>query len=370
MVLVGFSYGGFVVTGALEHIVDRVRHLVYLDAFVPEDGDTAAGLTMGIGRMPVEVGEEWLVPRQSASSTTPPKGSGPPLDGTPHPAAVSPSQFASFNHWNAFAFDRTYIKATLDPLTDLGASAFVRAADHARRSPEWRYCEIETTHMVPHNRPKELAAILLEFRPDCSERSGRVTHVGVPDCGSRVATRRGGRPKPTPQTRPMCRQRCRCRQRRGNDPLDCWMPPPSPLRLSKVRCRARTPPAQVVVARAESSCRACLSRGRGRSGNSGTRSRRAQELIRQHNEALNGSLLGFMRCLRGVTSGGRHGRADGELRSSGQPVLVDSTGRGLCSIQRVGRWTDVPLTTDCDTEEASEHRPHRLVRTIATVRVH
>ena len=35
IVLLGFSYGGFVVTGALGHIGDRVRHLVYLDAFVP-----------------------------------------------------------------------------------------------------------------------------------------------------------------------------------------------------------------------------------------------------------------------------------------------------------------------------------------------
>jgi pimeloyl-ACP methyl ester carboxylesterase len=35
IVLLGFSYGGFVVTGALEYIAERVRHLVYLDAFVP-----------------------------------------------------------------------------------------------------------------------------------------------------------------------------------------------------------------------------------------------------------------------------------------------------------------------------------------------
>ena len=35
IVLLGYSYGGAVVTGALEHIGDRVRHLVYLDAFVP-----------------------------------------------------------------------------------------------------------------------------------------------------------------------------------------------------------------------------------------------------------------------------------------------------------------------------------------------
>ena len=40
IVLMGFSYGGFVITGALEHVADRVSHLVYLDAFVPNDGDT------------------------------------------------------------------------------------------------------------------------------------------------------------------------------------------------------------------------------------------------------------------------------------------------------------------------------------------
>src|ERR1700722_18494724 len=31
IVLLGYSYGGFVVTGALPVIGDRVRHLVYLD---------------------------------------------------------------------------------------------------------------------------------------------------------------------------------------------------------------------------------------------------------------------------------------------------------------------------------------------------
>ena len=40
----GFSYGGCVVTGSLEHIAERVRHLVYLDAFVPGDGESLASL--------------------------------------------------------------------------------------------------------------------------------------------------------------------------------------------------------------------------------------------------------------------------------------------------------------------------------------
>ena len=44
IVLLGFSYGGMVVTGMLDHIGDKVRHLVYLDAFVPRDGESAVSL--------------------------------------------------------------------------------------------------------------------------------------------------------------------------------------------------------------------------------------------------------------------------------------------------------------------------------------
>lgn len=36
--LVGWSYGGMVVTGVLARIPDRIRDIVYLDAFLPEDG--------------------------------------------------------------------------------------------------------------------------------------------------------------------------------------------------------------------------------------------------------------------------------------------------------------------------------------------
>ena len=38
IVLVGFSYGGFVVTGAADRLGSRVARLVYLEAFVPSPG--------------------------------------------------------------------------------------------------------------------------------------------------------------------------------------------------------------------------------------------------------------------------------------------------------------------------------------------
>jgi pimeloyl-ACP methyl ester carboxylesterase len=45
VVLVGHSYGGLVISGAADRVTDRVRALVYLDGFLPEDGDTAWSLT-------------------------------------------------------------------------------------------------------------------------------------------------------------------------------------------------------------------------------------------------------------------------------------------------------------------------------------
>lgn len=42
LVLCGHSYGGMVVTGVADQIPERLRALVYLDAFVPDDGQSLA----------------------------------------------------------------------------------------------------------------------------------------------------------------------------------------------------------------------------------------------------------------------------------------------------------------------------------------
>ncbi|MDM0109082.1 alpha/beta hydrolase [Variovorax sp. J22R24] len=44
VILVGHSYGGMVITGVADRMSDRIRSLVYLDAFVPEHGDSLNGL--------------------------------------------------------------------------------------------------------------------------------------------------------------------------------------------------------------------------------------------------------------------------------------------------------------------------------------
>ncbi|MER6139818.1 alpha/beta hydrolase family protein [Streptomyces sparsogenes] len=42
VVLVGHSYAGLVISSAANQVPDRIAHLVYLDAMVPEHGETAA----------------------------------------------------------------------------------------------------------------------------------------------------------------------------------------------------------------------------------------------------------------------------------------------------------------------------------------
>ena len=41
VVLVGHSYAGMVVSGVIDRVPERIRHVIYLDAFIPEDGESA-----------------------------------------------------------------------------------------------------------------------------------------------------------------------------------------------------------------------------------------------------------------------------------------------------------------------------------------
>ena len=48
IVLVGHSYGGFVISGVAEVIPRKIRSIVFLDAFVPDDGDALVELVQPV----------------------------------------------------------------------------------------------------------------------------------------------------------------------------------------------------------------------------------------------------------------------------------------------------------------------------------
>ncbi len=163
IVLLGFSYGGFVVTGALEHIAARVKHLVYLDAFVPDDGDSLLHLAGRDDVEVIELGQAWLVPPPTREYDDPAEAAFADARRTPHPIDCFTEPVHLRRQLEDYPFTRTYIKATADAVDAPGAKAFWAAAEHAKSSPKWRYREIATNHMIPNNRPKELAELLLEL---------------------------------------------------------------------------------------------------------------------------------------------------------------------------------------------------------------
>jgi pimeloyl-ACP methyl ester carboxylesterase len=164
IVLVGHSYGGAVVTGAAEHIGERVRHLVYLDAFVPRDGESVWGvLGLPPGEPPAVAPGEWLVPPAPREYATPEETAWATPRRRPHPVRTFRDPVRLSRPLAEHAFGLTYVKATDDGRDVVGGRAFWDAAEHARDDPRWSYREIPTNHMVQHNAPEALVEILLSL---------------------------------------------------------------------------------------------------------------------------------------------------------------------------------------------------------------
>ena len=160
VVLVGYSYGGAVVTAALAHISDRVRELVYLDAFVPGNGETVTGLSGRERRATIAVGDEWLVPPPERDYDDPNEAAWQSSRRVPHPVRCFTESIYLAKPIEDYTFGLSYIKATDDSREAPGGAAFWDAADYAKKSDRWRYHEIGTNHMVASNRPEELAQLL------------------------------------------------------------------------------------------------------------------------------------------------------------------------------------------------------------------
>ena len=163
IVLLGFSYGGAVVTGCLEHIADRVRHLVYLDAFVPDDGQSVWALVGGSDLGPIAIGDTWLVPPPQRTYDDPAEAEFSTARRCPHPLGCFTEPVRLARPLEDFPFDLTYIRATADAPDAPGSAAFDDASRRAEASAAWRHHEIATNHMVPSNRPDELADLLLQL---------------------------------------------------------------------------------------------------------------------------------------------------------------------------------------------------------------
>jgi pimeloyl-ACP methyl ester carboxylesterase len=168
VILVGWSYGGMVITGVADRVPERLAHLVYLDAIVPEDGqseydadphgvarhaaereEAAMAGTPGFQPIPEayirarvadEIDLAWLLAKM-----------------TPHPLATF-AQPVRLRNPVAKGIPRTYIFCTEGK--EAGFQTVV-TAERIRADPGWRYWELADSHMAPVTAPHETAELLL-----------------------------------------------------------------------------------------------------------------------------------------------------------------------------------------------------------------
>ena len=155
VVLVGHSYGGMVISGVADRIPDRIRRLVYVDAVLPEDGEslmTAAGgaLLDSAGRAWIDSAKDAIVPGWVKP------GASPPTD-VPHPKRTF-TEAIELRNPAARRIPGTYIltveagKAEADD----GFAAFA----HRARSRGWTYHVLQSDHTPERSAVRELTGLL------------------------------------------------------------------------------------------------------------------------------------------------------------------------------------------------------------------
>lgn len=177
VVLVGHSYSGMVIAGAGDKMPERISHLIYLDAYVPKDGQSMGDFIgpqgMSIIREAAKaVGQGWRIPsfpveRFGITSEVDiawvkPKLVPQPIKTFEEPLRLTNSASASLR--------RTYIYLTKPAMATteefkkgLPGTVFEGFAKVAKSSKDWGYFEIETGHDAMVLEPQKLAELLMRL---------------------------------------------------------------------------------------------------------------------------------------------------------------------------------------------------------------
>ncbi|MDX3102547.1 alpha/beta fold hydrolase [Nonomuraea angiospora] len=170
VILVGHSYAGLVISSAANRVPDRVAHLVYLDAMVPEDGESAADVqpvTRALIERAVRSGGGWRVP--PLPELPPPAG----LFGVTDPADVAwlrsmlsdqpvrcLQQPVRLDNPAVNAIPRTHIHCTVGMPDGITRRAVPAMQPNGSPAQVW---ELATGHDSMITMPVELAGLLLKL---------------------------------------------------------------------------------------------------------------------------------------------------------------------------------------------------------------
>jgi pimeloyl-ACP methyl ester carboxylesterase len=158
-ILVGHSYGGMVATGVADRVPERIQHVIYLDAFVPGNGQSLFDLRGPAPRRPAtSSNEDWLVPpnpsppdtRQSDLAWLAPRR-------RPQPVKTFSQTLQLRNPTPTFP--RSYIYCTRKEPGDV----FLQFSARFKSDPAWRYFEIAASHSPNVTAPEALVKLFCEI---------------------------------------------------------------------------------------------------------------------------------------------------------------------------------------------------------------
>jgi len=159
IVLCGHSYGGMVVTGVADAVPEKIASLVYLDAFVPENGQALSDIVPANRNQPAGDGISVPPLPSSAFGVDPKKAAQREALMSPHPAACL-TQKIKLSGGIARIKKRTYIYAN-----DPQPTSFTRFYERFRDAPGWEVHTLPCTHLVQLDMPDELTRLLLRAIP-------------------------------------------------------------------------------------------------------------------------------------------------------------------------------------------------------------
>jgi pimeloyl-ACP methyl ester carboxylesterase len=158
IILVGHSYGGMVISGVADRLPERIQHLVYLDAFLPADGQSLYDLG---GPPPVTA--DWRVPPlQRNEDPNDPEVQWARQRRVAHPQATLQEPVKLSVPIESRPFSLTYIVATGRPDP---SPLFDRTADSLRGNPRWTVRAVDGGHNMLRTNPDGLVAVFLDLFP-------------------------------------------------------------------------------------------------------------------------------------------------------------------------------------------------------------
>lgn len=158
VILIGHSYGGMVATGVADRARDRIKHLVYLDAYAPEEGKSSHDYSSAERREAQrrDAADGWKVmPGNSPGDTSPEDKAWLSERRTPQPLATYEQKFHYEN--GPLTLPRSFIYAKKPNPGD----PFRQFMEKGKREG-WKIYEIDASHSPHVTAPEELMRILDE----------------------------------------------------------------------------------------------------------------------------------------------------------------------------------------------------------------